>query len=88
MATSSVSKSISPKKSEHPNIFLTISNTSSRVHDLKSQSRCSDPVQYYEFLQNRVLITFKPKFGEPDHRDYPEFKLILSKKQNYDIVSR
>lgn len=67
--------------------FLAISNTSSRVHDLKSQSRCSDPMQYYAFIQNRVLITFKPKYEEPDHRDHPEFNLILSKKQNYDIVS-
>jgi len=57
------------------------------VHDLESQSRCSDPMQYYEYLQNRVLIIFKPKFGEPDHRDHPEFKLILSKKQNYDIMA-
>ncbi|KAF8348462.1 ICP0-binding domain of ubiquitin-specific protease 7-domain-containing protein [Amanita rubescens] len=57
------------------------------VHDLESQSRCSDSMQYYEYLQNRVLIIFKPKFGEPDHRDRPEFKLILSKKQNYDIMA-
>ena len=32
------------------------------------------------------MIMFKPKFEEPD-QDHPEFKLILSKKQNYDIVS-
>lgn len=32
------------------------------------------------------MIIFKPKFEEPDH-DHPEFTLVLSKKQNYDIVS-
>lgn len=31
------------------------------------------------------MILFRPKFEEPD-ADYPEFSLVLSKKQNYDIV--
>ncbi|KAF8350768.1 hypothetical protein F5887DRAFT_1210069 [Amanita rubescens] len=56
------------------------------VHDLESQGLYSNPVQYYDFLQNRVMIIFKPKFEEPE-QDNPEFKLILSKKQNYDIMA-
>ena len=56
-----------------------------RIHDLESQGLNSNPVQFYDFLQNRVLITFRPKYEEIDH-DHPEFNLILSKKQNYDIV--
>ena len=56
-----------------------------RIHDLESQGLYSNPSQYYDFLQNRVLIVFKPKFEEPNH-DHPEFTLTLSKKQNYDIV--
>ena len=56
-----------------------------RVHDLESQGLNTNPVQFYDFLQNRVLITFRPKYEEIDH-DHPEFNLILSKKQNYDIV--
>ena len=43
-------------------------------------------MQFYDFLQNRVMLIFRPKFEEPDH-DHPEFSLILSKKQNYDVVS-
>ena len=86
MVTSSVSKSISPKKSKLPNALLAIPNARTRVHDLESQGLYSNPGQYYDFLQNRVLIIFKPKFEEPD-QDNPEFKLILSKKQNYDMVS-
>ena len=56
-----------------------------RIHDLESQGLHSNPAQYYDFLQNRVMIVFKPKFEEPNH-DHPEFQLTLSKKQNYDTV--
>ena len=45
----------------------------------------SNQVQYYDFLQNRVMILFKPKFEETD-QDHPKFHLTLSKKQNYDVV--
>ena len=45
----------------------------------------SNPVQYYDFLQNRVMILFRPKFEETD-AGHPEFHLTLSKKQNYDLV--
>ncbi|TFK55144.1 cysteine proteinase [Heliocybe sulcata] len=56
------------------------------VHDLESQGLYSNPVQYYDFLQNRVMIIFRPKFEEPD-TSHPEFNLVLSKKQNYDIMA-
>lgn len=58
-----------------------------RIHDLEAQNFYSNPLQYYDFLQNRVMILFKPKLVEPDH-DHPEFSLILSKKHTYDIVSK
>lgn len=61
-----------------------------RTHDVDSQGLYSNPVQFYDFLQNRVLILFKPKF-EPKPEDgnieHPDFELVLSKKMNYDIVS-
>ncbi|KDQ60693.1 hypothetical protein JAAARDRAFT_31668 [Jaapia argillacea MUCL 33604] len=57
------------------------------VHDLESQGLYSNPVQYYDFLQNRVMIIFRPKFEEAD-QEHPEFNLILSKKQNYDIMAQ
>lgn len=57
-----------------------------RIHDYDAQGLYSNPLQFYDFLQNRVMIIFKPKYDEPDH-DHPEFSLILSKKHNYDIVS-
>lgn len=55
------------------------------VHDLESQGLYSNPQQFYDFLQNRVMVLFRPKFDEPD-ADQPEFSLVLSKKQNYDAV--
>lgn len=57
-----------------------------RTHDLENQGLYSNPISYYDFLQNRVLITFKPKFDEPDDNLYPEFELTLSKKMTYDHV--
>lgn len=59
---------------------------SPRVHDLDGQGLYSNPMQYYDFLQNRVMVVFRPKFEEPD-QVHPEFSLVLSKKQNYDVVN-
>ena len=56
-----------------------------RLDDYEAQGLYSNPVQYYDFLQNRVMILFRPKFEESDP-EHPEFHLTLSKKQNYDIV--
>jgi len=56
------------------------------THDLESQGLCSNPVQFYNFLLNRVMVSFRPRLGEPS-TDQPEFSLALSKKQKYDAVS-
>ncbi|KAG5646658.1 hypothetical protein DXG03_002648 [Asterophora parasitica] len=56
------------------------------IHDLESQGLYSNPGQFYDFLQNRVMIQFRPKYEDIDH-DHPEFPLVLSKKQNYDTMS-
>ena len=42
-------------------------------------------MHYYDFLQNRVMLVFRPKLEEPNEFN-PEFELILSKKMNYDHV--
>lgn len=56
------------------------------VHDLEMQGLYSNPVQFYDFLQNRVMIVFRPKHEEPS-QEQPEFHLILNKKQNYDSMA-
>jgi ubiquitin carboxyl-terminal hydrolase 7 len=56
-----------------------------RAYDLEAEGKYSSPIQYYEFIQNRVKIQFRPKYEEVDATN-PEFELTLSKKQNYDTV--
>jgi len=58
--------------------------TFSRIHDLEAQALYSNPVQFYDFLQNRVMIIFKPRFE--DSNPESEFSLVFSKKHNYDMV--
>jgi len=52
---------------------------------LKSQGSYLDPPQFYSFLQNRVVVLFRPKFGATD-ADQPEFSLALNKTQNHETV--
>lgn len=55
------------------------------THDLESQGLYANPLHFYDFLQNRVMILFRPKNEDiSDHN--PEFDLVLSKKMNYDHV--
>ena len=55
------------------------------MRDYETQGMYATPPQYYDFLQNRVLISFKPKSGETTDEN-PEFDLVLSKKMNYETV--
>jgi ubiquitin carboxyl-terminal hydrolase 7 len=55
-----------------------------RIHDVEAQGLYSNPLQFYDFLQNRVMIIFKPKFEEANPET--EFSLVLSKKHTYDLV--
>lgn len=55
------------------------------ARDLESKGLYSNLVQFYDFLLNRVMVSFRPKFGEPS-ADQPEFSLALSQKQKYDAV--
>jgi hypothetical protein len=43
-------------------------------------------MQFYNFLMNRVMITFRPK-DKVQSEDDPEVLLVFSKKQDYDSVS-
>ncbi|KAF6765135.1 ubiquitin carboxyl-terminal hydrolase 5 [Ephemerocybe angulata] len=57
------------------------------IHDLEVvQGLYSNPVQFYDFLQNRVMIFFRPRHEELS-QEFPEFSLVLNKKQNYDQMA-
>jgi ubiquitin carboxyl-terminal hydrolase 7 len=57
-----------------------------RQQEFEAHQLYSQVPQFYDFLQNRVLVSFKPKFEEVSELN-PEFELILSKKNTYDVVS-
>jgi hypothetical protein len=87
MATSSASRLTLRRRSKCIFIALNVGVlTSLRIHDLEIQGLYSNPIQYYDFIQNRVMVLFRPKFEEPDPQANPDFSLVLSKKQNYDVV--
>ncbi|WVO13321.1 hypothetical protein L204_100935 [Cryptococcus depauperatus] len=56
------------------------------VADLESQSLYSSVPQFYDFLQNRILVHFKPRY-EDKSGQLPEFELMLSKKMTYDTMA-
>lgn len=66
-----------------PSLFV-VHLTFTRIHDLEIQGLYSNPVQFYDFLQNRVMIVFRPKSDSDP--EAPEFNLVLSKKQTYNTV--
>lgn len=57
------------------------------IRQLESQGLSSNPPQLYDYLHSRVTVLFKPKFDDPEV-DQPEFSLVLSRKQNYEVVGR
>jgi len=57
------------------------------AHDLEGQGLYATPTAFYEFIQNRVLIEFRPKQEDADERENPRFELVLSKKQTYDHMA-
>jgi len=44
----------------------------------------TNPVQFYDFFLNRVVVTFRPKFEDATPEN--EFSIILSKKNTYEQV--
>ncbi|EPQ30594.1 uncharacterized protein PFL1_02118 [Pseudozyma flocculosa PF-1] len=55
------------------------------AHDYESQSLYSNPIQFYDFLQNQVKVLFKPRYDDVEYR--AEFELTLSKKMTYDMMA-
>lgn len=53
--------------------------------DTERQNHFTTPIQFYDFFLNRVNVTFRPKYDDPEQK--PEFELTLSKKNTYEQVS-
>ncbi|RXK41314.1 ubiquitin carboxyl-terminal hydrolase 7 [Tremella mesenterica] len=56
------------------------------VQDLEGQSLYSSVPQFYDFLQNRVLVQFKSRYEDTTGK-VPDFDLMLSKKMTYDVMA-
>lgn len=67
-------------------ITYQVDMTEKEVSDLEAQSLYSSVPQFYDFLQNRVLVQFKPREEDPTGKA-PEFDLMLSKKMVYDVMA-
>ncbi|CAG8844218.1 17810_t:CDS:2, partial [Racocetra persica] len=56
--------------------------TEQEVQEHTNAGRIYDIPTFYELLAMRVVVQFKPK--HEDHKQKPEFELILNKNYTYD----
>jgi ubiquitin carboxyl-terminal hydrolase 7 len=56
------------------------------AQDFEMQSLYSNPIQFYDFLQNQIKVLFKPRFDDVEYKQ--EFELTLSKKMTYDTMAQ
>lgn len=59
--------------------------TEAETRDLEQQYRYTNPIQFYDFFTNRVVVALRPRFEEMEIK--AEFELTLSKKMTYDQVA-
>ncbi|KAK9894556.1 cysteine proteinase [Cystobasidium minutum MCA 4210] len=55
------------------------------ARDLEKQHQYTNPIQFYDFFMNRIVVAFKPRFEDQEYKS--EFELTLSKKMTYDQVA-
>lgn len=51
---------------------------------MEKQHQYTNPIQFYDFFLNRVIVAFKPRYDDMEQK--AEFELTLSKKMTYDQV--
>jgi ubiquitin carboxyl-terminal hydrolase 7 len=57
-----------------------------RLAELKRKKLHADIVEFYEFLENRVMVHFKPRHNAM--ASIIEFSLVLSEKSTYDQMAK
>jgi len=67
-------------------ICYQVEMTEKEVSDLEAQSLYSSVPQFYDFLQNRVLVQFKPRYDDNSTKA-PDFDIMLSKKMTYEVMA-
>ncbi|CCV00636.1 unnamed protein product [Malassezia sympodialis ATCC 42132] len=53
--------------------------------DYEVQQLCSNPVQFYDMLQNQVHVLLKPR--QPSETCSQEFEMTLNRKMTYDMLA-
>ncbi|WFD08090.1 ubiquitinyl hydrolase 1 [Malassezia vespertilionis] len=66
-------------------VCFQIELTDKDTSEYEMQSMCSNPMQFYDFLQNQVHILLKPRFEDVEYKT--ELELTLSKKMTYDMLA-
>ncbi|KAI8455154.1 ubiquitin thiolesterase [Phakopsora pachyrhizi] len=66
-------------------ICFQIELSEKELADLEKQRLYLDPVAFYDFFTNRLLVQFKPRYD--DMSITIEFDLLLSKKLTYDLMA-
>lgn len=54
--------------------------------DFHANNQITNAPQFYEHLQNRILVQFKPKYEDPDPKS--TFEVMLTRKMTYEQVRR
>lgn len=52
--------------------------------DFHANNQITNAPQFYEHLQNRILVQFKPKYEDPDPKS--TFEVMLTRKMTYEQV--
>jgi ubiquitin carboxyl-terminal hydrolase 7 len=55
-----------------------------REQDFHANNQITNAPQFYEHLQNRILVQFKPKYEDPDPK--ATFEVMLTRKMTYEQV--
>jgi len=67
-------------------ICFQVEMSDEETHNLEMRGKCSDPIQFFKFLRDQVLIKFQPKSGKADDMN-PAFDLSFNKNLHYDDMA-
>lgn len=55
------------------------------IEEIVSDGGYASAIEYYDFLLNKITVSFKPRYVDQDITE--EFDLVLSRKTTYDMLS-
>jgi ubiquitin carboxyl-terminal hydrolase 7 len=55
------------------------------MEELQAQNKYKEPVSFYDFLHNKIVLTFRPRFEQQLVKE--EFQCVLSKTMKYEQIA-